>query len=206
MMRMTLSTRLNVRRQSLSAFDGLNDCLQGVQETRAVAFGKGRRPAGNLPRFTQMCRQIAHRHGLWLHVDAAMAGALLGIGRYKGFGLSLMTDVMTGVLAGGGFGLAPYSDPARQDVSHSFLALDIAWFMPLAEFNARMDRFIDEVKGGRLRPGFTEILVPGELEHRRAEDKRANGVPLDSAVFADLNDLAAALGIDARLTEMADAA
>lgn len=138
--------------------------------------------------------------------DAAMAGALLGIGRYKGFGLSLMTDVMTGVLAGGGFGLAPYSDPMRQDVSHAFLALDIEWFMPLAEFNARMDRFIDEVKGGRLRPGFTEILVPGELEHRRAEDKRVNGVPLDSAVFADLNDLAASLGIEARLTEMADAA
>ncbi len=138
--------------------------------------------------------------------EAAMTGALLGIGRYKGYGLALMTDVMTGVLTGGAFGLGPYSDPARQDVSHAFLALDIDWFMPLAEFTARMDRFIDEVKGGRLRPGFDEILVPGELEHRRAEDKRRNGVPLDRAVFDDLNALAETLGLDARLQDLAHAA
>ncbi|GIT52251.1 MAG: hypothetical protein Ct9H300mP15_24640 [Gemmatimonadota bacterium] len=31
-----------------------------------------------------------------------MAGALLGIGRYKGYGLAFMTDVLTGVIGGGG--------------------------------------------------------------------------------------------------------
>ena len=32
---------------------------------------------------------------------AAMAGALLGIGQYKGYGLAFMTDVLTGVIGGG---------------------------------------------------------------------------------------------------------
>ena len=136
---------------------------------------------------------------------AAMEGALLGIGQYKGYGLSLMTDVLTGVLSGGAFGLAPYRDPARQDVSHSFTAIDIAWFMPVAEFEARMGRFIDEIKGGRLRPGFSEILVPGEIEHRRVEEKMRNGVPLDRAVFEDLVALGRELGVEP-LREMSRAA
>jgi LDH2 family malate/lactate/ureidoglycolate dehydrogenase len=126
---------------------------------------------------------------------AAMAGALLGIGQYKGYGLSLMTDALTGVLSGGGFGVEPYRDPARQDVSHTFLALDIAWFMPVAEYEARMGRFIDMVKGSKLRPGFSEVLVPGEQEHRRVLDKTQNGVPLDRDVLDDLTALGRELGL-----------
>ncbi len=127
--------------------------------------------------------------------SAAMAGALLGIGQYKGYGLSLMTDVLTGVLSGGGFGTEPYSDPARQDVSHSFTAIDIAWFMPLAEFRERMRKLAAMIKASRLRPGFDEVLLPGELEHRREMEKRAHGVPLDAAVFEDLRLLANELAI-----------
>lgn len=127
---------------------------------------------------------------------AAMAGALLGIGQYKGSGLAFMTDVLTGVIAGGGFGLTPYADPAKQDVSHTFIALDIAWFMPVADFKARMDSFIADMKAAKLRPGFDEILVPGELEHRREQQYRATGAQLDAVVFDDLAQLAETLNIE----------
>lgn len=126
---------------------------------------------------------------------AAMQGALLGIGQYKGYGLSFMTDALTGLLSGGAFGLDPYADPARPSVSHLFVAYDIAWFMPVETYRARMGAFIDMVKGSRLRPGFAEVLVPGELEERRAQDKLANGVPLDRAVLDDLVALAQSLRI-----------
>ena len=126
---------------------------------------------------------------------AAMTGALLGIGQYKGYGLSLMTDVMTGVLSGGGFGTEPYRDPARQDVSHSFTAIDIEWFMPMEEFRKRMAQFTAMIKASKLRPGFAEVLVPGELEHRRETEKRRSGVGLDLAVYEDLVALAGELGV-----------
>jgi LDH2 family malate/lactate/ureidoglycolate dehydrogenase len=134
--------------------------------------------------------------------EAAMQGALLGIGQYKGYGLSLMTDVLTGVVSGGGFGLAPYSDPKRQDVSHSFTAIDIDWFMPLAEFEGRMGRFIDEIRAGRKRPGVSEILVPGEQEHRRLTEKTRDGVPLDRAVLDDITTLGRELGVRETLEEI----
>jgi LDH2 family malate/lactate/ureidoglycolate dehydrogenase len=126
---------------------------------------------------------------------AAMAGALLGIGQYKGYGLSLITDIMTGVLSGGGFGLIPYSDPSRQNVAHSFTAIDIEWFMPLATFRERMCDLTETIKASKLRPGFTEVFVPGELEHRREREKRNNGVPLDEDVYNDLILLGQQLGL-----------
>ena len=34
-----------------------------------------------------------------------------------------MTDILTGVISGGGYGLMPYSDPKKLDVSHSLTAI-----------------------------------------------------------------------------------
>ena len=129
---------------------------------------------------------------------AAMAGALLGIGQYKGYGLSLFTDVLTGLISGSGFGLAPFQDRslAKLDVAHTFIALDIEFFMPVAEFKARMDAFIAEIKSSALRPGFDEILVPGEIDHRREMTYRRDGALLDAQVHARLRELAETLEID----------
>jgi len=134
--------------------------------------------------------------------QAAMAGALLGIGQYKGYGLAFMTDVLTGVVGGGGYGLTPYADPEKWDVSHTLIALDIEWFMPLEEFCRRMDDFAGMCKSRALRPGFDEILIPGEQEARRVARKSEVGVPLESAALADLRALAAELGVATELVEL----
>ncbi|MEX2500827.1 MAG: Ldh family oxidoreductase, partial [Trueperaceae bacterium] len=127
--------------------------------------------------------------------EAAMAGALLGIGQYKGFGLSFLTDVLTGVLSSGAFGLTPYADPKKMDVAHTFLAFDVGWFQPIDAFHERMQAFVAEIKSSELRPGFDEVLVPGELEHRRESEKRAHGVPLPRTQLDDLHALARDLGV-----------
>jgi LDH2 family malate/lactate/ureidoglycolate dehydrogenase len=127
---------------------------------------------------------------------AAMDGTLLPIGDYKGYGLSLITDVLTGVLGGGGFGTMPYANPARQDVAHQFIAYDIDWFMPRAEFYANLGEFIAMIKASPPRPDVDEILLPGELEWRRMQAKRVDGVPLDPEIYAELHELATSLGID----------
>lgn len=131
--------------------------------------------------------------------NAAMQGALLAIGEYKGYGLAFMTDVLTGVISGGGFGLTPYADPGRLDVSHSLTAIDIEWFMPLDTFKARMGEFSEMVKSRATRPGFAEILIPGEQEARRVARKSAAGVPLDDEVLRDLVALGKELGVAAEI-------
>lgn len=131
--------------------------------------------------------------------DAAMQGALLAIGEYKGYGLAFMTDVLTGVIGGGGFGLTPYADQGKLDVSHALTAIDIEWFMPIDTFKSRMDAFAEMVKSRKTRPGFSEVLLPGEQEARRVARKSANGVPLDDEVLADLTALGRELGVSATI-------
>ena len=130
--------------------------------------------------------------------NAAMAGALLGIGTYKGYGLAFMTDVLTGVIGGGGFGLTPMPTRAgSMSAVHTLTAIDIEWFMPLETFRAP--------DGGTVRHG--EVPRASARLHRRAAARRAGGaraarksqagVPLDAEVLADLRALAAEIGIDA---------
>jgi LDH2 family malate/lactate/ureidoglycolate dehydrogenase len=131
--------------------------------------------------------------------NAAMKGPLLAIGEYKGYGLAFMTDVLTGVIGGGGFGLTPYADQAKLDVSHSLTAIDIEWFMPRAEFERRMGEFAQMMKSRKTRPGFTEVLIPGEQEARRVARKSANGVPIDDEVLVDLRALGRDLGLSTEI-------
>lgn len=130
---------------------------------------------------------------------AAMKGALLGIGGHKGYGLAFMTEALTGVLSGAGFGLTPYSDPKKLDVSHMFIAIDIEWFMEPSAYEARMGQFIEMAKSRALRPGFDEILVPGEQEARRVAAKSENGVPIADSVLEDFRKLGPELGLKTEL-------
>jgi LDH2 family malate/lactate/ureidoglycolate dehydrogenase len=133
---------------------------------------------------------------------AAIKGPLLGIGGHKGYGLAFMTEALTGVLSGGGFGLTPYSDPKKLDVSHYFQAIDISWFIDPAEYESRMGEFVQMAKTRALRPGFDEILVPGEQEARRTKAKAANGVPIDNAVLEDMQALGHELGLKTTLDSL----
>ncbi len=125
----------------------------------------------------------------------AMDGTLLPMGEYKGYGLSLITDVLTGVLGGSGYGTLPYSVPNRQDVGHQFIAYDIEWFMPRDQFYGRMAELMAMVRRSRPRPGAGEILLPGELEWRRQQAKLREGVPLDPIIYDELRQLAAERGV-----------
>ncbi|MBV7332426.1 Ldh family oxidoreductase [Chloroflexi bacterium TSY] len=126
---------------------------------------------------------------------AAMDGTLLPIGEYKGAALSLITDVLTGVMTGSAFGSALYQDPAKQDVGHQFIAYDIDWFMDRSDFYRDLEKFIQMIKGSRTRPDVDEILLPGELEWRRMQEKKVSGVPVDPEIYEELRQLAADDGI-----------
>ena len=128
--------------------------------------------------------------------NAAMDGTLLPIGGPKGYGLSFMTDVMTGVMTGAAFGSALYKNPKAQDVGHLLMAIDVEWFMPRDEYNARLNAFVSEVQGSALRPGVERIYMPGEIEHLREQKKRAEGVPLQRADYEDLKKLASEIPVE----------
>lgn len=130
---------------------------------------------------------------------AALAGAVLPFGGYKGSGLALLVDVLCGVLTGAAFGLHIvnlYDEGERtQNVGHFFVALDPRSFLPDGDFEARMDQFVREVRTQPRMPGVDRIYLPGEIEFEQAEESARFGVVLPEAGVAELDQLALELGI-----------
>ena len=64
-------------------------------------------------------------------------------------------------------------------------------------FEARMERYVEELKSAPRAPGCEEIFYPGEIEARNDARNRAQGLELPEATVAWLHALARACGIDA---------
>lgn len=133
-------------------------------------------------------------------LDAATgrAGALLPLGGmaetggYKGYGLGVLVDLLTGGLAGALYGTligGLWDTSAPSDLGHFFLALDPAAFGPLEAFQARARDLLDRLRGGEKARGAAEILTAGEKEERAEEDARRHGVVLYHVVVAALEDV-----------------
>jgi LDH2 family malate/lactate/ureidoglycolate dehydrogenase len=133
---------------------------------------------------------------------AALSGIILPMAEHKGYGISVMMDVLSGVLTGSGFGTGvhgPYQTAHGSGAGHLMIALDIAAFQPLGEFEARMGRLIAELKSVPLAKGATEILYPGELEARNEVTNRARGLALPEETLVALRELADETGLRSRL-------
>ncbi|MYZ46997.1 Ldh family oxidoreductase [Propylenella binzhouense] len=111
----------------------------------------------------------------------ALQGVVLPMGGPKGSGLSMLMDIMGGVLSGAAFAgdvTDQYKDYTRpQNVGHFFLAIRPDLFMSAADFRARMDVLVERVKTCPRAEGFDEILMPGEPEARQEARRLAAGIP-----------------------------
>jgi L-2-hydroxycarboxylate dehydrogenase (NAD+) len=75
--------------------------------------------------------------------------------------------------------------------------------MPVDEFRSRMDAFIRDIRSSPLAPLTEAIYLPGELEHRREQERRREGVPIENERLVGLRRLGAELGLGAVLPEPA---
>jgi LDH2 family malate/lactate/ureidoglycolate dehydrogenase len=136
--------------------------------------------------------------------DAAegLAGTLFPVGGAKGYGMAVVVDALTGVLTGSAFGLACFG-AQWQNVGHLLIALDISRFGPVEGFKERMDALIGQIRSSPHAPGADAISLPGELEYRRAEERRQTGIPLEASRFDALVELGAELDVPTQLAQVA---
>jgi LDH2 family malate/lactate/ureidoglycolate dehydrogenase len=131
--------------------------------------------------------------------ERSAEGLLLPIGGYKGSGLALVLGLLAGTLNGASFGRDVVDFNADEksagDTGHFIIALDISRFTPLASFKAEVDRHLRDLRGSKTLPGFDAIRLPGEERRRRHADRLANGVPMSQELIAQLDRLAAEMGL-----------
>ena len=102
---------------------------------------------------------------------AALRGIIPAIGGYKGTGLSVMTNILAGVLAGSGHSAAVDAGKRGQ----FFLVMSPSLFGDEATFLDEIESMVEQIKSSELLPDVAEVFVPGEPEQRTYEERVARG-------------------------------
>ena len=125
-------------------------------------------------------------------------------GSHKGFGLSGVVDILSGVLSGANYGpwvppfvafLEPAANPVGEGIGHFLGAMRVDGFRPVADFKSNMDTWIERFKSASKINPEQGVIIPGEPEYEAEIDRRKNGIPLVDAVVKDLNELAEKMNV-----------
>jgi len=127
-------------------------------------------------------------------------GALQPMAAHKGYGLSLLVDILCGLLSGG----AVTKDipswcfvlRAKNRASHAFLAINIGAMQLQEEFKSRMDEYIDYVKASPKAKGKDRIYMPGEIEWERKRKADQEGIMMPDDVVQSLEMVSKRIGLE----------
>ena len=131
-------------------------------------------------------------------------GALLPLGgnregsSHKGYMLGSIVDIFSGVLSGANYGpwvppfpayIAMPANMPGKGIGHFFGAMRIDAFRPAEDFKKDMDLWIRAFKNAAPVNENEKVIIPGEPEIAFEKERRANGIPLGTAVIESLKEL-----------------
>ena len=122
-----------------------------------------------------------------------LKGFVLPIGSYKGYGLAVAMDILSGVLTGGGFStgikslIQQWKEP--QHIGHFFMAIDPKRFMSWEIFSDRMKQICEWLRSAPRMDAEKPIFIPGEPEAQMELVRRTNGIPFDAKVSETMKGL-----------------
>ncbi|MDD9303634.1 MAG: Ldh family oxidoreductase [Desulfobacter sp.] len=124
---------------------------------------------------------------------------LLPVGSYKGYGLSLMVEILCSMLTGMPYG--PHISKMFESIEQKrylgqFVgAMNINGFIPVEEFKTRMAQMIDELRNApRLDPDKS-VMVAGDPEKIRFSDRSVKGIPVTPAELEGFQQLSITYGL-----------
>lgn len=133
------------------------------------------------------------------NAQAALDGSVLPFAGPKGYGIALMNDIMGAILTSSNFGnKVPDLYRNLVDVQNigAFIQLtDIASFISLEEFFARMEAMIGEIKAMKPAEGIQSIYLPGEIEEIKEKQRRKSGFAIAQVDIDMLNNLGRPFGL-----------
>ena len=99
--------------------------------------------------------------------NAAIKGILLPMGGHKGYALAMAVDAICGLLSGAslsGESTSVVQTDKEANTGHFVAAIDIAHFLPTEDFTNRAQQWFDRFHESKTRPGFAQVMIPGEPE------------------------------------------
>ncbi|MCY3720940.1 MAG: Ldh family oxidoreductase [Candidatus Poribacteria bacterium] len=122
--------------------------------------------------------------------DGFPPAALLPFGgtvsAHKGFGLSVIVDILSGALTGAG---CSKGEDARVGNGLFVLVMNVASFREFPGFSAEIERFIEYLKSAKHAAGVDAIRVPGERGWVTQRKRERDGIPIDAETWARIQAL-----------------
>ena len=122
------------------------------------------------------------------------------LGGHKGYGLSVMLEILSAALQGGAFlsGLAggdSGGDPKTYNLGHFFLAINPEAFGGEEAFRATTGAMMRELRAARPEPGADRVWTAGEKEWESEQQRQKDGIPISPELLRELHELARELGV-----------
>ncbi|MFT8995112.1 Ldh family oxidoreductase [Lentilactobacillus hilgardii] len=116
---------------------------------------------------------------------------------YKGFGISLIVECLTSILAQGS--ISADLGNKNHDISHFFLALDPTLFGSLDDIEGSLSDMLERMRHLDHLPD-DEITIPGDKEIQNYNKNQTNGVVVDEKTLNEVNEIADRLGVSELVT------
>ena len=108
------------------------------------------------------------------------------VSAHKGFGLSVIVDILSGALTGAG---CSQSEGARVGNGLFVLVINIASFREFPGFSTEIERFVNYLKSAKRAAGIDTIRVPGERGWEEQRKREREGIPIDAETWAQIQAL-----------------
>lgn len=124
-------------------------------------------------------------------------GTLVPIAEHKGFGLSLMMDILAGVLSGANFGKDVHGLANYEHITgngNAVIAINIEKFMPKERFYERLEVLLSMVTNSKKATGTDKIHLPGDRGQETRKRKLESGIQINAKLHEELKEMAYQLG------------
>ena len=121
--------------------------------------------------------------------DPKKAEQLIPIGDYKGFGLSMVVDILCAILSGMPSGnnvsnMFGASMDKKRKLGHFFCAMRIDGFRDVETFKAELQELANRVRNEpSIDPAKQKVMVPGDPEKLEWEKRTREGIALPIEIF-----------------------
>jgi LDH2 family malate/lactate/ureidoglycolate dehydrogenase len=114
-------------------------------------------------------------------------------GGHKGYGLSVMVQILASALTGGSFSPVrnrQANGPVPHNIGHFFLAINPGAFRDEGELEHDVAQVIDVLKGSRPVHADWPVQVAGDPERAARRERELSGIPMPETLLAQLRAIA----------------
>lgn len=133
--------------------------------------------------------------------DLYSGGAIQTFGGHKGYALSLLVEVIGGILSGADTPIFP--DYRYMHNGVFLLVINPAFFRPKQEYLGSVDFLLAKIKQALPVLGASAVMLPGDPERQQRAIRERDGISMDNETWAEIVATGKTLGVDVEEDDLA---